>query len=184
MSWKARYGTPGPIYAQHCSLLYFFTRSWTMNQDSSIIYLCADALSLDGAGDESQESNVWKIQVSVMQGRRFHMHRKNSLEYKRQLHVSIKPSLKEMWLGPTFPSIPCVLEYAGNFPVTFRLMGARIARPRTAAALRGGWGDPQRGYRWSSAISMDLFKFCSVEKKWKLRAFLGYYIEKKKNRAF
>ena len=151
-SWKARYGTPAPIYAWHCSLLSFFTRGWTMNQDSSIMYLCADAWSLDGAGNERQESNVWKTQVSVMHGRRFHVYRKNSLENKHQLHVSIKPSLKEMWLGLTLPSTPCVLEYAGNLPVTFRSIWTCIAWPRTATALRGSWGGQERGYRWSLVI--------------------------------
>lgn len=65
-SWKERCGTPASFYVWHRSLLAFFTRSWTMNQESSIIYLCADALILDGAGDERQELNVWKPQVSVM----------------------------------------------------------------------------------------------------------------------
>lgn len=54
MRWKARCGTPASIYARHHSLLSFFTRHWIRNQDSNIMYLCADALSLDETGGERE----------------------------------------------------------------------------------------------------------------------------------
>lgn len=120
--WKARRGTPACIYARHHSLLSFFTRNWTRNQDSGIMYLCADALSLDGRGDERDGSQMYE-KPKCLWGKktRFSVYNKNSFEHEWQLNVFIKPSLKETCLRFTLPSIPCVLEYAENLLVYFQV---------------------------------------------------------------
>lgn len=169
--WKARCDTPASIYVHHHSLLSFLRRNWTSNQDRAIIYLCVNALSLDGTGDE---------RASVIQERRFSMNRKNLFEHKWQFNVPTKPSLKEIWLGFTLLSISSVLGYADNFS----LIGiCHCSTEDSCTFERGSWWRQERGYKGSLVISLDPFRF-GERAKWKLTCSSGYCIEKKKKSCF
>ena len=102
---------------------------------------------------ERQETNVWKTQVSVMQQKKV-QHVQNSFEHEWQLNVSIKPSLKEMWLGFTLPTLPCVRGCRGFASLHFRLEGIHHCPAEDSCSFkREGWWGQESGYTGSLVIS-------------------------------